>query len=115
MDCRSNEAPKHTPGPWGVLPYTGAGEFGDYAIVCDTRERDIAAVEEEADAQLIAAAPEMLEALKALLEDAIESEYVVHNNYCSPARKDEMMAKGYFADSIYNAIAAIAKAEGRQG
>ena len=64
MDSRSNEAPKHSPGPWGVLPYTGAGEFGDYAIVCDTRERDIAAVEEEADAQLIAAAPEMLEALK---------------------------------------------------
>ena len=64
MDYRSEDTPKHTPGPWGVLPYTSAGEFGDYAIVCDTRERDIAAVEEEADAQLIGAAPEMLEALK---------------------------------------------------
>jgi hypothetical protein len=69
-----SDTPKHTPGPWEALPYTGAGEFGSYAILpCDLRLRsvnpDIAAVEQKADAELIAAAPEMLQALKALLSE----------------------------------------------
>ena len=65
-----SDAPKHTPGPWKAVPYTGVGDYGRYAIIwcnCQPYEcvhPDIAAVELEADAQLIAYAPEMLEALK---------------------------------------------------
>ena len=104
MDSRSKQVPKHTPGPWLALPYIGVGEFGDYAIVCDTRDRDIAAVEEEADAQLIAAAPEMLEALKAILKAEMSGYKAVEE------------WGGYVLDDDVREIAeaAVAKAEGRQ-
>ena len=65
-------------------------------------------------ASLTAAAPEMLEALEALLESAMQSEYLVHNEMCSRAEKDEILEKGWFSDPIYQAIAAIAKAKGEQ-
>lgn len=64
--------------------------------------------------QLFAAAPDMLEALEALLESAMQSEYLVHNEMCSRAEKDEILEKGWFSDPIYQAIAAIAKAKGEQ-
>lgn len=62
---------KHTPGPWrqgggydGIIGIL-APEDGDGAskVVCDVFERD----EQQANAKLIAAAPDLLEALVALL------------------------------------------------
>lgn len=100
-----SDTPKHTPGPWEALPYTGAGEYGSYAILpCDLRLRsinpDIAAVEQKADAELIAAAPEMLEALKEALS--------YHANTYAEWRDEAEM-------NIYsNMKAAVDKAEGGQ-
>jgi hypothetical protein len=112
---------KHTRGPWKkgnsciiaeidlqvptLIAKTGDYGMGIPAVIPDDEEA-------EANEMLMIAAPEILEALEALLEDAIHSEYIVHNNYCSPAEIDEMMTNGYFAKSIYDAIAVIAKAKG---
>lgn len=88
---------EHTPGPWSITSkpddeypvfdighQLSNGPFkGDVMIVCDTVE--------EANAHLIAAAPEMYEALKAIEAEA----HVNSTNY----------------DLV---IAAIAKAEGRR-
>jgi hypothetical protein len=57
---------------------------------------------------------EMLDALEALLESAIQAEHFEHNSYNPPAEIHEMMANGDFSMRIYNAIAAIAKAKGEQ-
>ena len=51
---------------------------------------------------LYAAAPEMLDALEALVNTAINAEY------------DQVMAKGYFSKSINDALEVIAKAKGEQ-
>jgi hypothetical protein len=67
----SNSKTKHTPGPWTAsldkqpLAMNGIGNYevnGPKGIVCRTEESCI--VETEANARLIAAAPEMLEALE---------------------------------------------------
>lgn len=60
----------HTPGPWEYQYSTGTSHkncpweiiFGDVECIAES-------VYEEADARLIAAAPDMLAALKAALED----------------------------------------------
>lgn len=112
-------AVKHTPGPWQVMnDYDGAtivianvdGEtFSDgsstfsYDFVCDTfpddgdgsRSREIA----KADAHLIAAAPELLEALKAM-RPCVEG-YIDRCDF----------SRGIEARKLLNAV--IAKAEGR--
>lgn len=75
MDSRSNEVPKHTPGPWSYA-INGEERIAGYPPIAiykaDKTEfisqaqdgyYDYVAVS-EADARLIAAAPEMLEALK---------------------------------------------------
>lgn len=81
---------KHTPGPWKVEPrgnlkarqFVEAGEFR--IVECLTRDQ-------EANAHLIAAAPELLAALKDLLASA---------GYCEPP-------------TMERARAAIVKAESR--
>lgn len=62
---------KHTPGPWsqhGHFPCLIVGSAGSLVARSDTTdfERD-RSVENEANARLIAAAPELLEAAKAYL------------------------------------------------
>lgn len=56
----------HTPGPWAAAPIGG----GRWAVtVSQMRNEDVGAAGfGKADAHLIAAAPELLEALEALLE-----------------------------------------------
>lgn len=89
---------KHTPAPWLVAAKT-EHEHSDLGIIADNRfvalsmnnpQRD---GEREANARLIAAAPDMLEALKAML-----LEYDAENERL-PA--------------YYQALAAINKAEGK--
>lgn len=56
---------KHTPGPW-----VESGEFilgADHTTICQARDEDAW----EANAQLIAAAPELLAALEGLMEHFI--------------------------------------------
>lgn len=62
---------KHTPGPWVARRVSGVGlpnQIG-YAIdFNEDQEQVVDYVYEEADARLIAAAPELLEALESLIE-----------------------------------------------
>lgn len=91
---------KHTPGPWVVKPVENEqggfdidSEYG-YHIAETIGGLDY---EEEANARLIAAAPDLLEALRELLE----------------ACKDAKFASDPF-DSMPNARTAIAKATGEK-
>lgn len=56
---------KHTPGPWHANPYVHASVHG-FAVYADRICMDKLAdeIQSEANARLIAAAPELLEALK---------------------------------------------------
>lgn len=65
-----NTKPTHTPGPWknqGTLVYQGETSAGVARIVADARGRELE------NARLIAAAPEMLEALEYLVRMIDES------------------------------------------
>ena len=61
---------KHTPGPWKVIPYTNQHGVETTAISSDDDMRNITyalpynSPQAEANARLIAAAPDLLEALK---------------------------------------------------
>jgi hypothetical protein len=78
----SNET-KHTPGPWKIkgpsiecLPHTDGGDYAilsDELIIAETFERVAAGKAEPAlaNARLIAAAPELLEACEKLLKRAV--------------------------------------------
>ena len=84
---------KHTPGPW----YQSSTGNHQGLVVAETNGENIAAVYDKANAALIAAAPEMLEALRKL--------------------KDSTSADAYIPDwqTLVRGIsdAAITKAEGR--
>lgn len=86
----------HTPGPWDWLARGANAGGGHHLYIIDATNRKIAALwgkaeEKEANAQLVAAAPDMLAALK-----------VVAENWCND-----------FTDEWPVIEAAIAKAEGR--
>jgi hypothetical protein len=106
---------KHTPAPWVIdddnRTYVGiAGEFADghnYAIIAETATHSLIGVREAiANARLIAAAPDMLEALEKLLE----YEPSDRSEFRSDPKGDRefQTAKADFA----SARAAIAKAKG---
>lgn len=86
---------KHTPGPWelGYLDHAGQRVVRQEHIeVCTCWHHSVGSIEREmeANARLIAAAPELLEALKLVV------------TRCGPKSRDGALAR-----------AAIAKAEGR--
>ena len=59
---------QHTPGPWTVTPSGGViTDNDDPEVICWTEINDIMAVEREANARLIAAAPALLAACEAAL------------------------------------------------
>ena len=125
-----NDSPKHTPGPWiGAGPSWG-GPLPWYTncIVTDWEDEDksVAVIcsfpflhqdkENEANARLIAAAPEMLEALK------IGRRAIGEHNAPSDCYATGPLTGNHYADLvqcpaclfIHMYDAAIAKAEGRQ-
>lgn len=81
---------QHTPGPWSVErhPHSGhplvAGE-GEY-VVADCGNGEIETASEEANARLIAAAPELLEALISLRD-------FLRGNGTKSARADAAISK----------------------
>lgn len=99
----------HTPGPWAIRTESMAGDILNnhaaidapthycFAQVVWKMEYQSSSPEREANARLIAAAPEMLEALKAMLP-----ENNVADEHCRPD-----------FTTCEKARAAIAKAEGR--
>ena len=61
----------HTPGPWYSAPTAGHDMHGQSAIASEANGKTVAiAYDGKADARLIAAAPEMLEALRAMVARA---------------------------------------------
>ncbi|HCF2412865.1 TPA: hypothetical protein NIA64_003513 [Pseudomonas aeruginosa] len=97
---------KHTPGPWMIERYADGliQIVGNVRVVSDDEEYVTTVVEalnpdDEADAHLIAAAPELLEALQGMLE-VYGGQY---NDDCLPKSSSEL-------DLIQQARAAIAKA-----
>jgi len=105
---------KHTPGPWlyredkgggyEVFPYNGGPpEIGEWAEICTISEYN---KDPEADARLIAAAPDLLEALEAVTSSCTSSDVPMSEGQTrivtAPSR-----------DSLVKARAAIAKAKGR--
>lgn len=74
-------APKHTPGPWRVVSFTARGSGGGCYVGISSEHHDCLAevvirMDDEppslkllTNAQLIAAAPEILAALRAMLDD----------------------------------------------
>lgn len=104
----TNRETKHTPGPWKIYPpardYDEGGEYRnlygpDYQWVADIRSN---CKEEEANARLIAAAPELLVALKRL-----EASTEHRNGDCY---SDDYMGACVCHKEL--ALKAIAKAEG---
>lgn len=113
---------KHTPGSWYISTKVwdrnnGAALHGETPVVrmngpCDAVIVSLGAAktELEANARLIAAAPDLLEALKAMLESD-------GSNHESDESLRERHAAGYwptFIPILLRARAAIAKAEGRE-
>lgn len=89
---------RHTPGPWKHSPSGLAITAKDAPLnspICWTYETDITHAERLANARLIAAAPELLEALKRTTADL------------------ERLKTTLFDDTIDIARAVLAKAEGR--
>ena len=105
---------KHTPGPWRVAgrrtfgPSTGARDITHTVVAMPHPNGEwevigVRSANEEADARLIAAAPDMLEALEAML-----AMYESAPEYPTMAEIDEMLA----VDE--KARAAIKKARGEK-
>lgn len=106
---------KHTPGPWFSTPYWPSIEArkrlspDHYRITTGSGSgygQSFASVDSEANARLIAAAPEMLEALTALVNDPVI--YGMHARIrCSSEHRKT-------ANPLELAQAAIAKARGEK-
>lgn len=111
---------KHTPGPWNCGRGRPTRVYSDGCLVATIPEDDTpfeASWPErreryEADARLIAAAPELLYALKSMLEIAPDLPPAECRCHISPPCSDCVNYAG--EREIYaEAVAAIAKAEGR--
>lgn len=104
--------PDHTPGPWEIRRHTGIngahifapgdGSVGGGLTVAKlTRAADKSIDQKEADGRLIAAAPDLLKALKAAVQDCP----------CSLRDRDS----GHHVDCFApNALEVIAKAEEKE-
>jgi hypothetical protein len=92
---------KHTPGPWA------AGAFHVHSaesVICDcvlSQNANLPTEEKIANIRLIAAAPDLLEALDGILNDVKGVRGLT--SPCAPSQ-----------DQIRNAIAALAKARGEE-
>jgi len=73
---------KHTPGPWRIELYENFIVSGTISIAttCHNPDRETT----KANARLIAAAPDLLEALQVMLEHAYEEDWDMgqNGNYC---------------------------------
>jgi hypothetical protein len=108
---------KHTPGPWvrgttsgGALGVWQAGSPADSPEICI-----VASSPSERDwnnARLLAAAPDLLDALRALLAWSEDAEVKIDGEWGSGRTLGDIAADGDLSDEIANARAAIAKARG---
>ena len=117
----------HTPGPWTVSSIGGGFEVeaADGTIVAQALQTDpptnpFRHQVRKANSRLIAAAPELLEALKALSGHVVWAVTHCHGAKCRDSHCAACMGDDYAEKYVQNvrdahatALAAIAKAEGR--
>ncbi len=110
---------KHTPGPWHVDPKSPEESFFEgvnilrhdgLAVAVALHNGDIFAPEHEANARLIAAAPELLLTLNELLEAYSKPD----ERLCCDGRDCGCMGSTVHQQAEHYARAAIAKATGGQ-
>jgi hypothetical protein len=103
---------KHTPGPWKAQMREGYVGQWEVVSTCETEWwiADAAPYNEQANARLIAAAPELLEALVWMVEndETYEGDEPIREH--NGRTWNEMNA--YWIEGLNRARAAIAKAEG---
>ncbi len=93
----------HTPGPWYSQPTAGHEMHGQSAIASEANGKTVAiAYDGRADARLLAAAPEMLEALRAMVARA---------PFIDQSVTEDGLAN---CDALVKARRAISHAEGEQ-
>jgi len=112
FDCEDSPMIEHTPGPWAAAPYMGdQGREWQNWVILDAEGHGLATIdavgevpaEVEANALLIAAAPELLEALQAITGRLESAAAMLHSLHLPAYALD--------AESIIaQARAAIAKA-----
>lgn len=100
----------HTPGPWHVTagPYPREIRADDGPFIASVYDVAVTYGERNANARVLAAAPELLEALKAMLEELETAEVTLDQQFrClgDPPRQPSA--------AVVAATTAIAKAEGR--
>lgn len=105
---------KHTPGPWTVIGPIGAGIW----ITDESGNNQIAVVYgaantpgADANARLIAAAPELYEALKLIC--AMFDDRRIVRNIANDYSSDWALRMLEFTKELQSILAALAKAEGR--
>lgn len=108
-------AAKYTPGPWELngmaieIPDRfNVGMTATLARIYDERDIALDPAEIRANAHLIAAAPELLEALKDFVNASIKFAS------CDPDIVGFLDSQKQFDDSVEKTVAVIAKAEGAQ-
>jgi hypothetical protein len=109
---------KHTPGPWWVVADEGAAQVTGFPCI-EADNYTVVGLEgmygdidtDFANAQLIAAAPDMLEALKAARNEIIYLETASFNDFGGSC--DTLEAWLSENEALPTIDAAIAKAEGR--
>lgn len=116
---------KGTPGPWRLMPFSDSlridsqnsivafgADKGNLSMVCQGGDLMSKWEEERANAQLIATAPELLEALQQLLADSESDQVTLDAEYGMARNIDEIEKNGDLPASIVMARKAIAKALG---
>ncbi len=114
---------KYTPGPWNVdeSRIRGSINAGDRHVAlasfynCENEASRVTRDQQKANAQLISAAPDLLEVLKELLPmEELGAAKPGHEGSCGPwAYCDcECMQAAYDSESLWKARLAIRKAEG---
>ncbi len=95
----------HTPGPWWVDEdgYIAAGGGDDYVTIAEILGANDEIDVIRANAALIAAAPELLDALQEILQIT---------EYLAPEKFDDAAHQGAFDATLARARAAISKAKG---
>lgn len=80
---------KHTPGPWAIDEFENYKNRSDgKTLINDANGKAIAYVFNEANARLLAAAPDLLEALEALLLQSVKGHSVATRLEFSEAGRD---------------------------
>lgn len=107
QDTPRHRIAQHTPGPWIVNSGQIYGEDGD--TICMMQAMGYMDPMDDANAALIAASPDLLAALKSLIEDMAEA----HADELATNHHGDGKGGCTYCQSMRAGYAAIAKAEGR--